>query len=78
MTAARLHTRCTVDGGEKKAAADRFVATLTANSQAYHDGTLSYDDLNSHQRALWVEIEAAGPEVKRAVLAGLRNSGVAP
>ena len=57
---------------------DRALATdlygrIVGNVDDFHEGRIDYETFSERQRGLWTTLDAAGPEVKRAVLADIRE-----
>lgn len=51
---------------------------ILANVRDFHDGLIDSETFSERQRNLWTTVDAAGPEVRRAVLADIRETLPSP
>jgi len=51
-----------------RALATEFSRRIAANVDDFHEERIDYETFSERQRGLWTTLDAAGPEVKRAVL----------
>ena len=56
-----------------KKSAKTFIATIEQNVDAYFADQIDSATFGARQRAVWDEIEAAGPRIKKAVVRHLRE-----
>ena len=58
---------------KERALATDIYSRIVGNVDDFHEGRIDYETFSERQRGLWTTLDAAGPEVKRAVLADIRE-----
>lgn len=58
---------------KERALATDIYSRIAGNVDDFHEGRIDYETFSERQRDLWTTLDAAGPEVKRAVLADIRE-----